>query len=496
MKFLSVCSGIEAASVAWEPLGWTPVLYSEIEKFPRSVLKARQRAVDASETGAAKRGVPLWGDFTAIRTRHFDRLGIQSPDLLAGGTPCQAFSVAGARRSLKDARGNLTLSYVRLANAIDNDRKRRGKEPLVIVWENVPGVLSTSDNAFGCFLGALAGSDAPLLPPKGGKWSNAGMVDGPQRRVAWRILDAQYFGVPQRRRRVFVVASAREFFDPGAVLFEPDSLRGNSPESRKTSKDIAGTIEASIDRRRGSGMNPSQLTAHPIAPPLTSAPYADRGDGDLEKLICMAHGQSNAEISEDRSPALTCNHEAPIISHTLRGEGFDASEDGSGRGTPLVPVCFSENSRAELRLEGKDGQRTGAPSTGGGKAGQGVPCIFHPQQDPIPSSNVTHAMGTGGGTGHANIAVSIGRAVRRLMPIECERLQGFPDNYTRIPVRRYKVLVMTKNRPRDMWEPGKCGGWLLVAPDGPRYKALGNSMAVPCMAWIGARIQMIIDYFA
>ncbi|MEW5729886.1 MAG: DNA cytosine methyltransferase [Pseudomonadota bacterium] len=159
MRYASVCAGIEAASVAWEPLGWRPVLFSEIEAFPRAVLKHRQRAVEAGLKGAARLGVPLWGDFTAIRPRHLRRLGIEFPDLLVGGTPCQAFSVAGLRRSLEDDRGNLTLAYVRLIHATD---------PRWAVWENVPGVLSTDDNAFGCFLAGLVGADAALAPPGGG----------------------------------------------------------------------------------------------------------------------------------------------------------------------------------------------------------------------------------------------------------------------------------------------------------------------------------------
>lgn len=189
----SVCSGIEAASVAWGHLGWRPAWFSEIESFPSAVLAHHYPTV------------PNLGDMTKIAERI--RVGeVEAPEVLVGGTPCQAFSVAGLRGGLSDSRGALTLSFVELANEIDRTRIANGFEPGIVVWENVPGVLSSKDNAFGCFLAGLAGESCELQPP-GGKWANAGCVLGPQRAVAWRILDAQYFGVAQRRRRVFVVAS-------------------------------------------------------------------------------------------------------------------------------------------------------------------------------------------------------------------------------------------------------------------------------------------------
>jgi site-specific DNA-cytosine methylase len=166
---------------------------------------------------------------------------VEAPDLFCGGTPCQAFSVAGLRNSLDDARGNLSLTFVGIANAIDHVRSLRGESKGIIFWENVPGVLNTKDNAFGCFLGALAGEDDPLMP-SGEKWTNAGCVYGPQRTVAWRVLDAQYFGVAQRRRRVFVVASARKDFDPAKVLFEFEGLRRDIAPSRKKGERIAPCV--------------------------------------------------------------------------------------------------------------------------------------------------------------------------------------------------------------------------------------------------------------
>ena len=239
MRYGSVCSGIEAATVAWHGLGWAPAWFAEIEAFPSAVLAHHYPLV------------PNLGDMTAIAAAVRAGL-VEAPDVLVGGTPCQAFSVAGLRAGMLDPRGQLTLSYVDLLNAID--KQRPGAE-CIAYWENVPGVLSDRENAFGCFLGLLAGSDGELFPP-GKSWPNAGYVLGPERAIAWRVLDAQYFGVAQRRRRVFVVASARAGFDPAALLFESDGVRRDHPPSRETREDVAGTVSASPPNRRNGGSSP------------------------------------------------------------------------------------------------------------------------------------------------------------------------------------------------------------------------------------------------
>lgn len=228
MRFGSVCSGIEAASVAWNPIGWEAAWFSEIEPFPCEVLKYHYPTV------------PNHGDMTTLPKRILSS-EVEAPDILCGGTPCQAFSIAGLRKSLDDDRGNLSLVFCEIANAIDAVRD----VPSIIFWENVPGVLSTKDNAFGCFMGGLVGSDLPIEVP-GGKWPSAGFITGPKRKAAWRVLDAQYFGVPQRRKRVFVVASAREGFDPSKVLFECPSLSGDSHQSAEARKDSPGETENSF----------------------------------------------------------------------------------------------------------------------------------------------------------------------------------------------------------------------------------------------------------
>lgn len=234
MKYISVCAGIEAVSVAWHDLGWTPLAFAEIEAFPCAVLKHHFPKV------------PNVGDMTKFDEWLALGVDVAESDALVGGTPCQAFSWAGLRKSLKDARGNLSLIYIKLLDYIDEKRNDVGRPPAICLWENVPGVLSTKDNAFGCFLGGLAGSDGPLEPPDPERgWEDAGYVHGPKRSIAWRCLDAQYLGLAQRRHRVFVVASAREGFDPGAVLFESEGVRRDTPPSRETGERVTGTITKS-----------------------------------------------------------------------------------------------------------------------------------------------------------------------------------------------------------------------------------------------------------
>ncbi|MEN5149131.1 DNA cytosine methyltransferase [Pseudomonas orientalis] len=236
----SVCSGIEAATQAWHPLGMRAAWFAEIEPFPSAVLAHHYPSV------------PNHGDMTNLAALVLAGK-IPAPDVLVGGTPCQAFSVAGMREGLTDPRGALTIKYVELADAVDYVRAINGEPASVIVWENVPGVLSDKGNAFGCFLGAFAGEDCELQPPRK-KWQDAGCVYGPKRTIAWRVLDAQYFGLAQRRRRVFVVASARDGFDPTAVLFEREGTRRDSPPGWPAKLALHPTLTAqgggSLDDRK------------------------------------------------------------------------------------------------------------------------------------------------------------------------------------------------------------------------------------------------------
>ena len=417
MRFLSVCSGIEAASVAWEPLGWQASGFAEIEPFPCAVLAHHYP------------DVPNHGDMTLLPAKI--RAGeVEAPDLLCGGTPCQAFSVAGLRQSLDDARGNLTLTFCEIADAIDAMRK----QPSIVFWENVPGVLNTKDNAFGCFLGALAGEDDALIAPRG-RWANAGFVDGPQRAVAWRVLDAQYFGVAQRRRRVFVVASARGDFDPAAVLFEFEGLRRDTAPSREAGQAVAGTIAAS-SFSGGAGGRPEGAAA----------------------------GHFQSVLSHDPAPCLeTTSHDysradgftmvaQPIAAYGIPGNWIGRQPENGGNSTQ-----FMEELSPCLTSADKHGV---AQPIGAFFAGQGAKAGSIAYDEHIAPTLKASDSGT-----NRTPSAHIGMAVRRLMPVECERLQGFPDNYTNIPWRK---------QPES--------------PDGPRYKALGNSWAVPVVRWIGERI--------
>ena len=244
LTFGSVCTGIGSPEVAWHSLGWRSVWMAEIDRAASEVLAYRFP------------GVPNHGDMTLLAGKVRAR-EIEAPDILVGGTPCQSFSVAGMRKGLDDPRGQLTIAFIDLVNAIDEIRAADGLPPVIVVWENVPGVLTHKDNPFGCFLAGLAG-ESDALQPAGRKWTNAGAVFGPQRAAAWRVLDAQYFGLAQRRRRVFVVASAREGFDPAAVLLEFDGVRRDSAPSRE----------------KGEGVT------HPVAPCLTSSGRGVERTGD------------------------------------------------------------------------------------------------------------------------------------------------------------------------------------------------------------------------
>lgn len=359
MRYASLCSGIEAASVAWELLGWQPAWFAEIEPFPCAVLSHHWPHI------------PNHGDMTQLVGKILNG-SVETPDVLVGGTPCQAFSVAGLRGSLDDERGNLTLTLIRILDAIDFIRARNGQPPCILVWENVPGVLSTKDNAFGCFLGGLAGEDMPL-DPAGKKWTNAGYVLGHKRRIAWRILDAQYFGVPQRRRRVFLVASAGSA-DPAEILFERQGETGDFGAGAETREDPAAFIEGSFGTYRQSAVGGTVKASGGAL------------QGGSETLLVCIHGNTIGR------------------QHHNGGNGTGAIQDGTS-----------------YTLTATDRH-----------------------------------------------AISDGLHIRRLSPTECERLQGFPDNHTQIPWR---------------------GKPAAECPDSPRYKAVGNSMAVPVMRFIGKRIQ-------
>jgi len=391
MRYGSLCSGIEAASAAWEPLGWQPAWFAEIEPFPCAVLNHHWPHV------------PNHGDMTQLVGKILNG-SVEAPDVLVGGTPCQAFSVAGLRGSLDDERGNLTLTLIRILDAIDFIRARNEQPPCILVWENVPGVLSTKDNAFGCFLGGLAGEDMPL-EPAGKKWTNAGCVLGHKRRIAWRILDAQYFGVPQRRRRVFLIASAGSA-DPAEILFERHGETGDFGAGAETRQDPAAFIEGSFGTYRQSAVGGTVKASGGAL------------QGGSETLL-VVHGRQTP-CTSDKAFTLDCQHNGNTNVVCINGNIINKNPEGTSGGNGMGAI--------------QDGTAYTLTATD-------------------------------------RHAVSDGLQVRRLTPVECERLQGFPDDHTQIPWR---------------------GKPAAECPDSPRYKAIGNSMAVPVMRWIGRKIKQEI----
>jgi len=401
MRFGSVCSGIEAASVAWEPLGWKAAWFSEIAPFPSRVLAHHYSDTvnHGSLVGLAAR---LGGDARSI-------------DLLVGGTPCQSFSTAGLRGGLTDERGNLALEFARVAQAL---------RPRWVLWENVPGVLSSGGGRdFGSILGALV---------------ELGYG------VAYRVLDARHFGVPQRRRRVFLVGCLGNWAAAAAVLFEPEGVLGNPPSRCEAREEVAGTLGGGSGSR-GWSSDTDRITFVPdVAKCLTTS--AQRIDTETETFVASSFDPTQVTSPTNRSAcrgdsaALAKTARPPHIAlgvcvtgeqtHALLSVGADASEDGTGRGTPIT-----------VALRGRDG---GSTAELGGE--------------------VANALRAANGGGSAPYALTPSPwRVHRLTPRECERLQGFPDDYTAIP----------------------------GAADGPRYAALGNSMAVPVMRWLGERIAKV-----
>lgn len=442
MRYLSVCSGIEACSVAWHSLGWTPVAFSEIEPFPSAVLKHHYPTI------------PNWGDMT--KHKEWPDVPI---DLLVGGTPCQSFSVAGQRRGLEDERGNLALSFVNIADQYN---------PPFILWENVPGVLSDSTNAFGCLLAALAGEDDPFVVER---WAGAGMVLGKRRRVAWVTLDAQYFGVPQRRRRVFVLAvdakfvrCAGEWASPEKILAIGECVQGDAPtRGEKGFNEDAYIIEDDIG---GESQLPEVLTMNGEEITPTFISRMDAKTGTTQDALVIAtpkafrksrRAQSNEDYETwvDGDIANTINQfdvgerdthciVYPINTMCALGRKVDSSFDvglhNNGDPSPTlikahshgVAIAFAQNCREEIRDLGEvAGSLSAEPGT------------------------------------HQQTYIISDMEVRRLTPIEAERLFGFPDTYTLIPYNK---------KPSS---------------DGPRYRSLGNSMAVPVMRWIGERIDKL-----
>lgn len=370
MRYGSLFSGVEAPTLAWEPLGWRPAFFAEVERFPCALLAERWPAV------------PNLGDVTAADFAA-SAVALGPIDLLVGGSPCQAFSLAGRRRSLADARGNLTLRYVEIVDALD---------PECLVWENVAGVLDVHDNAFGCFLAGLVGESNPLLPP-GRKWPHQGVVSGPRRTVAWGLFDARDFGVPQARRRVLLVGvrAGGAGLHPGAVLFERPCETGPAGAGGATRGRLAAVDGGGAGGRAARRLNPREAVV----------------------FNCKQYG---SDASSEWAP-------------TLRAMPHDRSH-----------------------------------ANGGGQ----LAVVYDAGSGPV---------------------------ARRLTPLECERLQGMPDNHTLIGGRspagwRAGELEAFRRYFSDLLcrEVGAEEASRFAA-DGVRYKAIGNSIPIPMLSWLGARLD-------
>lgn len=392
MNYLSICSGIEAATTAWHHMGWKPVGFSEIEKFPSLVLQHHYPEITN------------YGDMTKYK-----EWNIHEPiDLIVGGTPCQSFSVAGLRKGLEDPRGNLALTYVGL---LDHFR------PKWFIWENVPGVLSSNGGQdFSAFLSALA-------------YIGYGF--------AFRVLDAQYFGVPQRRRRIFVVGHSGGWQHPAKILFEPGCLSRDLTKGRKKREEIARCLTTGIGTRLD-GETDTFVTHKVYENHPSDSRVKDMGN--VCQTVTSSWGTGGGNIPfvqafrKSRRAQSTSDYETWV--NDEKANTINTFDLGDIRTTHAVAYGF----------EPGIAKREGNPNR------------FNVEMSPTLRAQM----------GDNQVSMANNLAVRRLTPVECERLQGFPDGYT------------------DIMPNGK------QTPDGPRYKALGNSMAVPVMRWIGERINKLV----
>lgn len=415
MRFLSLCSGIEAASVAWLPLGWQAVAYSEIEPFACAVLAHHYP------------DVPNLGDMTKVLDW---RPYAGTVNIVVAGTPCQDFSVAGKRAGLAGERSGLALVFVQVLSVV---------RPEWFVWENVPGVFSTNGGRdFGTFLRAL---------------------DDIGYSCAWRVLDAQYFGVPQRRRRVFLVGHLGDWRPAAAVLFEPHCLRGDTAPRRKTRADIT---QALTGRLGGGGPDDNKAQGGFYVPDIVSQAIS------CDKAAALMCEGADASPCADGGPTVIAFHGSQdpdvsgAVSHALaRNQGRECC------------IAFAERGRAAGRT------------------------LEYQEEQAYYLTNLA-----GGGCAYSRRIMTPQMQVRRLTPRECERLQGFPDDYTAIPYRRpfgnLPKFILERSYQRYLRRMARQGKQplqlndLIQCADGPRYRALGNSMAVPVMRWIGERIERVI----
>ena len=425
MKYGSVCSGVEAATAAWHPLGWTPQWFSEIEKFPSAVLAHHYP------------DVPNLGDMTKFKEWPIDK----SIDLLVGGTPCQSFSVAGLRKGLDDPRGNLMLTYLAIAAQY---------QPKWLVWENVPGVLSSQRGRdFGTFLGALGELGYGF---------------------AYRMLDAQYFNVAQRRKRVFVVGYLGDWRRAAAVLFERESMSGHPAPSRETGQKAAPTVTQGAPFSRTGN---ERLETEAIVAQCLTTRTGSMYDPFMETLPIGWSEELNAltDLQSTIQRGGAGGRREGVMLPIAFGAQNSANQ-GDSVSTEVTPTLDKSKTPAvAIQNATRGASQNGLGITTDGPmytldVGSQHAVAFDAYNQ--TTSDKAAALRTAAGGVYDNTVMT--SQVRRLTPTECERLQGFPDNFTQIPWR---------NKAAE------------DCPDGPRYKAMGNSMAVPVMRWIGERIDAV-----
>lgn len=484
MRYLSLFSGIEAASVAWEPLGWEPVAFCEVDAFPSAVLAHRWPHV------------PNLGDITKVDWSDFAK-GKRKPDVVVGGSPCQSFSVAGNREGLAGESG-LMFEYIRAVRSI---------MPRCFVWENVPGAFTSEHGE--AFRQLLAEMDA--------------LGYG----LAWRVLDAQFFGVAQRRERVFLVGCLGDPRRAARVLFEPDGLRWDTPSSRDKRQELAaragrgparegGAVAKTLQVRCGcDGGGKGALVQDDMSATLstsqTQTVFAPTYQiaGNIIGRDPKNGGHQLGVVDPDDNGAFTLTTNdlhavaAPVTQYGDAAAALTARHSSPcadrGANVVAVPVCLGDdNAKAACDVD----------MCGALKVGGSAPIVSRESVMPFDTTSITspangnhphygdpcHTLQAGA---HAPAVVERGVSyeVRRLMPVECEHLQGFPDGHTDLTGADPDALFERMARP-DMDEAerkrllAKLRKWCKACPDTPRYKACGNSMAVPVMRWIGERIQM------
>lgn len=405
MRYLSVCSGIEAATVAWHELGWNPVAFAEIDPFCSHLLAHYYPAV------------PNLGDINAHESWPVEPGMV---DILVGGTPCQDWSAAGLGAGLAGDNGKLTRRYLELAGWL---------RPQWLVWENTASLLNRRHSGdFAAILGELRQHGYYL---------------------AWRVLDAQWFGVAQRRQRVFLVGHLGDWRPAAAVLFQPESLSRHAGPMRAPGQEVAGSLKASSGSR---GFDADEAAGGQVIGCLTSS----TGGQPMDSQVAAGHA-----IVQPTLMAAGCDAIEPENMVIVAGCLTTRGSRHAPHAETLIPIAFDPQqiTSGENRSNPQPGGPAPALSTDGRMA-----VAFNARQDPNFYGNQSGALDRFDNS----IGVHAGMMVRRLTPLERERLQGFPDGYTAIPYRRWKV-----------------------SPDTRRAHAIGNSMAVPVMRWLGERIEMV-----